>query len=122
MGKPFPPGQSGNPNGRPKQSAADKELRKLSREHFSEIGELIVMGEWSSIKAMSENETESCLKRLIAQCLVKAHDRGDWYVVDKLLDRLIGKPKENVEVTHFRRVVRKLDGTSIEYTTEEEKE
>jgi hypothetical protein len=117
--KPFPPGVSGNPSGRPKVPESEKILRKLSREQFAGMAEMIVLGEWTMIAAMAENENETGLKRLIAQCLVKAHFRGDWLVVDKLLDRLIGKPKEDIEVTHFRRVVRKLDGTSVEYTTQE---
>lgn len=121
-GKPFSKGQSGNPGGRPKQSEADKVLTKLTREQFSDIAEMIVLGQWDAIEQIVKNETETVLRKLIAQCLIKAGSRGDWYVVDKLLDRLIGKPKENVEVTHFRRVVRKLDGTAIEYTTEEDKE
>jgi hypothetical protein len=70
---PFQPGQSGNPGGRPKETA---EVRQLAREHTAEIIERLLF--W----VRSDNPRAS-----VAAC-------------QALLDRGYGKPSQELEIDY----------------------
>lgn len=74
--KPFKPGQSGNPNGRPKKLP---EIDKLLADVLGEDGE--------------NNEAKAILKALV----VKAK-RGDTRAAEILLDRAYGKAKQHIAI------------------------
>jgi hypothetical protein len=120
--KPFKPGQSGNPGGRPSISPEEKKYRSLSRKQFSEMGSLIVTGNWEELQSVEKHPDSTVLEKLVAKVLLDAHKTGNWGVVNSLLDRLIGKPTENVQLSYLRRVVKKLDGSEVVYTNEPKEE
>lgn len=75
--KPFKPGESGNPNGRPKKlPAIDKLLANT-------LG--------------SEDDKESAAERII-QALIKKAEKGDTRAAEILLDRGYGKPKQTIDI------------------------
>lgn len=122
---PWKPGQSGNPKGRPKLSDEEKKLRKLSKEQFKEIGDMIVNGKVEELFGIMEDPDATVLQKLVARGLQEAYEKGNWAVVNLLLDRLIGKVKEEVDVNLPRPTVVKFkDGLEIVMgaTKDEEKE
>jgi hypothetical protein len=72
-GKPFAPGQSGNPSGRP---AVAKEFRERCREFMESEG-------WTSLISMAQDKK----------------DRDRYRALDLLAAYAYGKPKQGVELT-----------------------
>lgn len=89
--RPFKPGQSGNPAGRPKQVAT-----KLIREMASELAE-------------GSNETR--LRRIVDALLTKA-EGGDLEAVKIVFDRLEGRPRQSVslDIGERERAERMVEG------------
>ena len=114
--KPFKPGQTGNPGGRPKTPADLLKARSMNRVECQRIlNKLIYMDDDEFNDFMSHPST-SKFDRVIGRLIMEAEKYGDPGRINFLLDRLIGKVKDDIEVTHLRRVVKKLDGTIVEYT------
>lgn len=112
----YKKGESGNPSGRPKLAPEDKVLRQLTKAQFSEIANLIVQGDWQALVEMEEAPETTVLKRLICKALKVAHERGDWTTVDRFMDRVIGKVKDEVEATVMTTTFEKLDGSAERYS------
>ena len=97
-GSGFKKGQSGNPKGRPKDLLG-KKMRQLTAEEFAEIANLIIKGSIEELRAISKDESQSALRVMIAAVAVKTISKGDMDALDKLLNRLVGKVKDHVQVT-----------------------
>lgn len=74
--KPFKPGQSGNPNGRPKKLP---EIDKLLADVLGEDGK--------------NSEAKAILKALLTKA-----KKGDTRAAEILLDRAYGKPKQPIAI------------------------
>lgn len=74
-------------------------MRQLTAEEFAEIANLIVKGSIEELRAIAKDESQSALKVMIASVAVKTISRGDMNALDTLLNRLVGKVKDRVEVT-----------------------
>lgn len=112
--KPFKPGQSGNPNGRPKLTTELLEARKLNQIAVgSIINKYMNMG-IGEIQQDCERADIKALEAMIGKIIVEAHKFGDYSRVNFLFDRMIGKVKETIEVELPKpTVVKLLDGSSI---------
>lgn len=101
----FKKGQSGNPLGR---SLADPHLRAIARltaAEVAEIGTLVVSENISKLKTIIQDAKEnpdskhSGLKVWIATVAIKGISRGDAHALDTLLNRLVGRVKQEIEVS-----------------------
>jgi hypothetical protein len=80
--KPFAPGQSGNPNGRPKGQSLTARLRELlEQDEFQ--GRAIADGK--------------CVADLLVEAIVAGALAGDTRLIQEVLDRTEGKPKQTIE-------------------------
>jgi hypothetical protein len=79
IGKKFPPGTSGNPNGRPKLTR----LTEALREQLSEI---------------SPDADEQTVAEQIAETLIKLALSGDVQAIREIADRTEGKPKQAIDL------------------------
>ena len=79
IGKKFPPGSSGNPNGRPKLTRLSESLR----EQLSEI---------------SPDADEQTIAEQIAKTLIKLALSGDVQAIREIADRTEGKPKQAIDL------------------------
>ncbi len=95
----WKPGESGNPNGRPKDPPEVKEIKLLTKQYFKEIGSLIVLGNIDELERIAQDRKQPVIKVMIAAVAVKAMSKGDMVAIDMLLNRLIGKVKEEVELS-----------------------
>ena len=81
VGKPFLKGVSGNPSGRPKESeetkAKKKALKQLVKEYIDKLAD-----------ALPE----------ISPALIEKAKTGDVSAIRELHDRVMGKPKQSIEV------------------------
>ena len=112
----FKPGESGNPNGRPKKSwtLVNNTLKKegyepLTRGALVEAYSLIFALEEERLKEVAEDETQPLAIRLILQAMTDPTSR------DKMMtdyrDYMFGKAKEENETkhTHEHRIFNGID-------------
>jgi hypothetical protein len=91
-------GPSPNPAGRPPDLIGSK-LKMLTAEEFAEIANLVVKNDLRSLQLIAKEPGASALKVWIASVVVKAIQKGDYHGLDVILNRIVGKVKDRVEVT-----------------------
>lgn len=94
----FKKGQSGNPAGRPPDNIP-KMLKIMTAKECAEIVDIIVKGSLQDLKDVAKNPKSSALHVAISSVVIKLIQKGDMFSLDKLLDRLIGKVKDKVEIS-----------------------
>jgi hypothetical protein len=92
----YKPGQSGNPKGRPKESKAVKAVRSLTKQEMLKIANFIVKGDVAALKKMRQDTSTVVIQAMIAAVAIKIIGKGDMVALDMLLNRLIGKVKDEV--------------------------
>ncbi len=104
--KPVPPkhgqwkkGQSGNPEGGRKHDPVIKQFKALTKAELAEVGNLVVKSKLDDLKAVKDDPNASVLKVMLASIAVKVISKGDMHALDLLLNRLIGKVRDDVIVT-----------------------
>lgn len=113
-GRDFKPGQSGNPGG---TSKVDRELmviRKLSKEKFKELANILISGTREDLERMLASPGTSALTEMVIKVVLGIAERGDMTSLDRLLDRLIGKVKDEVDVTVVKpMIIERRNGTEV---------
>lgn len=98
--KPIPPapawkkGQSGNPAGARKHDPELKRLKNLTKHELIEIGNLVIKGNVAELKAIASNPKATVIQTMLAAVSVKIISKGDMGALDVLLNRLVGKVKD----------------------------
>lgn len=95
----FQKGVSGNPDGSRRHNKELMAIKKLTAHEVQEIGSLILNGNLTELKAIAGDSTASVLKVWIASVAVKSINKGDGIMLNAILDRIVGKIKERVELT-----------------------
>lgn len=91
-------GQSGNPQGGKKHSPEMKKIRNLTEQEMIEIGSLVLKGSVDELRVIAKDGTASALKCMMAAVAVRTISKGDPHALEVLLNRLIGKVKERLDV------------------------
>lgn len=114
--KPFKHGNPGGP-GRPKNPPELKEVQQMTKGQYQ-----LLMHRLMSLKPEELGGFKGTLLEMaLASIIQHAIKTGDQSRLTYFTDRLFGKVKDEVEIRTFRKVLRKLDGTEIVFTNEEEK-
>lgn len=98
-GRDFKKGQSGNPNGAPRIPEDIKIMRKLTRIEFDRIVNKFLYSDKAEISRISSDPKTPLMELLIASIIHKAISQGDERRLNFFLDRLLGKVKDQVEMT-----------------------
>lgn len=95
----FKKGESGNPTGGNQliNSTALRAIRALTIKELASVGESIVKMSITEIREMAARPDATGLHCMIAAIADKVISKGDAIAFDKLMDRLVGKPKESPE-------------------------
>lgn len=119
-GKDWKPGESGNLDGRPKIPDDIKEARKLNRITFERISNKYIWMTEAEIKAARKDPGTPMVDQAIISLLLKGIATGCHLRLNFILDRLIGKVKDEVEFTVHPKpqIIKRLDGSEIILTTE----
>ena len=105
---PYKPGQSGNPNGRPRKYVS---LLKEQGYKVSEINDTIqamMSMDLEELKSVWDNPKATVLEKTIAAAMRKSLEKGSLYSLETLLTRVYGKPKETVDTNNKTELTGKI--------------
>lgn len=96
-----PPRKKGDPPLNPKgiNNPELQLLRKITATELKEIGNLLLRGDVEGVRKISKDSKVNYFKGLLASLAIKAYDSGDPAKIETLFSRLIGKVKDEIEVT-----------------------
>ena len=107
--KPVPPvhmrwkkGQSGNPGGKPKIPDDIKETRSLNQYELERIINRYLHMTKGELVAAIKNDATPMMEVTVASIVLKAASGGDHLRLDFILNRLIGKVKDKVQIEDSR--------------------
>ena len=94
----FPPGTSGNPNGRPKKyvSTLKNEGYKLSE--VNDTIQTMMSMSYEEIREVFNDKESTVLEKTIASAIKKSIEKGSMESIETLLNRVYGRPKENMKI------------------------
>jgi cobalamin biosynthesis protein CobD/CbiB len=93
----FKPGESGNPNGRPRKLVS---LLKAQGYKLSEINDTLMAllsMDMTELKEAFENPSATVLEKAVAGAIRKSIEKGSLYNIETIITRAMGKPKEQTE-------------------------
>lgn len=106
----WKPGQSGNPNGRPKSRVNEflqsvltvkqvKENTMLNDKEIDAIEQIVLSLDTKSLQSVAKSESAPAYLRTLAMAAIWDMKNGKTKTVDLLRDRQFGSVKKNVDVT-----------------------
>ena len=95
----FKPGQKGNPIGARAHNKAVLATRRLTVEVYREVIELVLQGNVADLKEMAENPNTPALQVGVAVAFMKAIKTGDYNVIERIAERIVGKIHDQLNVT-----------------------
>jgi hypothetical protein len=95
----FKKGQSGNPLGGKLHNPEIKKIKALTEAELIEVGAVVAKGKIGELKALMKNPETNTLQAMVAGLAVKAMIKGDAAAFNALMDRLLGKVKENFHLS-----------------------
>lgn len=96
----FKPGQSGNPNGRPKLTEEQKAVRKITNESLEDIADLILNHDKPALISLANSLTEPAIRVIYAKAAVNAMTKGDVGTLETILNRLVGPVKAKLQLSN----------------------
>lgn len=113
-GRPFVKGQPGGP-GKPRTPEDIKEARKLTQIELERAVNKYLYLSRAELKAAIEQPGTPMLDLMIASIVAQAAQKGDQVRLDFILNRIIGKVQDRLEVrTPKPFIVQRADGTALE--------
>ncbi len=96
----FKKGQpSANPIGARAHNPETRKLKNLSKKELVELGNLVVQGNVGELRRIhKDKKNSSSLKAMVAAMVIRVIDKGDNGAFESLLNRLIGKVPDKLDV------------------------
>lgn len=115
----YKPGESGNPKGRPKNPIPDA-LKKMTKQSYRRIIRIAVKGNVDALGEIIENEKSSVLEVAVAKCLVVAIQKGDYGTIEQIVQRIVGKIPDELNVNSKNiTLTGKLDESKVKAVVED---
>lgn len=89
-------GQSGNPSGLERHPPGFRALRNLTKKELIDVGNVLIKGDMEGLRRVAEDEKSPALMAMIASICLTIYNSGDMKALDTLLNRLIGKVREDI--------------------------
>ena len=77
-----------------------KEVKKLTGAQVEEVASLLLHNNMAAVQAVLIDETATSLQRWMASCILMGIRTSSIFILDKVLDRIIGKVKQQVELSN----------------------
>lgn len=95
----FKPGQSGNPGGRPRESQIERLVKKLTKETYAELVNLLMSSTEQEVMDYLNGPNVPLEQTLFIRHILDLAEKPNWVAYDKYLDRRIGKVKEEMDLS-----------------------
>ena len=95
----FKPGESGNPNGRPKKIYTLLKQSGYSKDDIRDAFEELGWHSLEDIQEVLDDPKKPAILKVIARAFLRGAEKGDFRYVSEIITHAIGKPKEQVDVT-----------------------
>lgn len=93
------------------------EIKKLSLDELREIATILVRATEVEIKRIIADKTEPHINRIIAGALEDARVGNNWSKLDSILDRVVGKAREVIDINIQRPSILVMrDGREVHFT------
>ena len=106
------PGETRNPNGRPKVAPEHRIFKKLTLDKYLKLLKQFVGMNATELKAIVSNPNSTVLEIFVAQIISKGISQGDTNRLSFLLDRLMGPVKQQIE--HSGKIETKITKVEVE--------
>lgn len=94
-------GQSGNPDGGKKHNPELKAIKNLTEKELIEVANMVIKGTMDELLETREDPESTVLQRMLASVAVRVMKKGDMHAMDILLNRMIGKVKDKIDVNNM---------------------
>lgn len=105
-GRDWKPGQSGNPIGTTKEDHELRKIRHITKDQIKDILSLIAGATHEEMEAILEKPETTALTMMIVKIYMTIAEKGDMHAFDVLLNRVIGKVKDELDITLEPYIVR----------------
>lgn len=95
----FKPGESGNPNGRPRKWVNTLKEQGYRASEVNDCLEVLIAMSEDELQKVSTDKDRTILERTVAGALLKGMDKNSLYGLETIITRAHGAPKQNVEQT-----------------------
>ena len=93
----WKPGQSGNPNGRPRKIYTILKETGYGADDIKTAFKDLAFYTMPELKALYDDEKNPAIVRIVANQLFKALSGGDWNKIKEIIEHTIGKPSQPME-------------------------
>lgn len=120
-GKRFQKGQSGNPGGKAKVPDDIKRARTLNQIELERVVNRYLYLTSHELRERIQDPTTPMMEMMVASIIAQAAQKGDQQRLEFILCRLIGKVKDQLEITGVKPfIVEKIGGGRVEMGVEEQ--
>ena len=98
-GRRFKTGNKANPKGAGAHNPALKALRRMTQADLADIGQLILESNLSELERIKDDPATSALRVMMCAIALKAARNGDSWAMEAILNRIIGKVQDKVQIT-----------------------
>lgn len=109
----FKPGQVANPLGANAHNPLLKALRKLTVKTFQEVVELTLTSNLEGLQKIAKDPKSTSLQVGVATSMLRAIKNGDYSVIERIAERIIGKLPDRVIVDSLGQVNLKIEKDQI---------
>jgi hypothetical protein len=96
--KKIPKGTVLNPLGWHAHNQAKKDLKRITHAYLEEVVHAAFMGDMAQLIAIVKDKTSEPIKVGVASSILVAIKKGDWKTLNEILERVIGKVPENINL------------------------
>lgn len=93
----FKPGESGNPNGRPRKFVSTLKDQGYKLSEINDTLMALLSMDINELKEVFENPKATVLEKAVAGAIRKSIEKGSLYNIETIITRAMGKPKEQTE-------------------------
>lgn len=115
----FKKGQSGNPNGRPRIPEDLKMARRLNKLELEKLLNQFLFMTPIEMEARVKSQDVTAIEAMIGSIIIKAVKDGDQQRLNFILERLIGKVKDQIDLTVVKPfIIKRPNGELVEMGAE----
>ena len=87
-----------NPRGGQAHNQFVKGLKKITSEEYADIIDFALQHDITSLRKLAKDPLTSAIKMGVAKALIKAIDDSNWSILNSIVERLVGKPVQEIKL------------------------